>query len=275
MTSEVPESSQTPVMSESTSRKPKETPTKIASQCEESHGGASEELSSHEEPLSDDVMESEGEDEDEELYDEFRRAPLPTPDTIRSKVRKLITDKGLKDNEIKALIGLESVEAWPGRAWNKFMYGEYKNQSWAYSNDAFRKAAFFFFKEKRLGKNGKLAVMVKANSKNALPDLANIRTDGKTYLTPAECRKSVLAIFKKFNLTMKKLAKMIDEPEVMVSRFMADGGEFGGNGLVVYHTLADFCEKVRIATRTTKSRKRKAIEAGGRDTAYLKGKGKE
>ena len=101
---EVPESSQTPDKSESTSRKSKETPPKIASQCEEFHRGASEELSSDEEPLSDDVMESEGEDEDEELYDEFLRAPLPTLHKVRSKVRKLITDKGLKVKEIQALI---------------------------------------------------------------------------------------------------------------------------------------------------------------------------
>ena len=188
---EVSESSQTPVKPESTSRKPKETPPKIASQCEEFHRGASEELSSDEEPLSDDVMESEGEDEDEELYDEFLRAPLPTPNTIRSKVRKLITDKGLKMQEIQKLIGQAPGKAW-NRAWNKFMFGKYKYQSWAYSNEAFWKAAVFFYKEKRLGKHGKLAAMVKPKPKNALPDLANITTDGNTYLTPTECRNCLL-----------------------------------------------------------------------------------
>ena len=46
-------------------------------------------------------------------------------------------------------------------------------------NDTFQKAAFFFFKDKRLGKNGKLAAMVKASPKNTLPDLANVKTDDK------------------------------------------------------------------------------------------------
>lgn len=209
-------------------------------------------------------FEYEDEEDDEELYQEFEQTALPTPNRVRAQVRKLITDKGLKVKEVQELIG-----EGPGPAWQKFMNGKYKDQSWAYSNDAYRKAAFFFWKEKRLGKNGKLAATAKKSAKTHLPDLSNITTDGKTYLTPAECRKSLLAIFKKFELTQSKLAKMTGENSAMVGRFMADGGEFGGSEKGCYHSLADFCERVRIATGAKKSRKRLAIEAEGRQVPYL------
>merc|ERR1712228_1111552 len=124
---EAPELSQTPVKSESASRDPTETPPKFASHCEESQGGAFGEWSPDEEALSDEIMESDDEDEDEALYDEFRQTPMPTPNRVRTQLRKLITDKGLKVKEIQALIGER-----PGPAWNKFMNGKYKDQSWAY-----------------------------------------------------------------------------------------------------------------------------------------------
>lgn len=212
----------------------------------------------------------ESEDEDEILYEEFEQTVLPTPNRVRAQLRKLITDKGLKVKEAQALIG-ES----PGPSWQKFMNGKYKDQSWAYSNDAFRKAAFFFWKEKRLGKSGKLVTMVRKNAKEALPNLSNATTDGKTYSTPAECRKSLVAIFKKYDLTHSKLAKMIGENPTMVGRFMSDSGEFGGSEKSCYHTLADFCEQIRIVTGAKKSRKRLAIEAEGRDIPYLGDDGKK
>ena len=169
--------------------------------------------------------------------------------------------------EIQELIGER-----PGPCWNKFMKGKHKDQSWAYSNDAYRKAAFFFYKEKRLGAQGKLAHMIKKTAKNVkavLPDLSDVPTDGKTYLTPADCRKSLLTTLKKYQLTQGKLAKMIGENPVMVERFMADGGEFGGSDKGCYHPLAHFCEKLRIATGAKKSPKRLAIEAEGRERPYL------
>ena len=50
---------------------------------------------------------------------------------------------------------------------------------------------------------------------------------------------------------------------------MADGGEFGGSEKGCYHELANFCEKLRIATGTKKTSKRLAIEAEGRECPYL------
>jgi len=208
-------------------------------------------------------------DEDEELYEEFRQTPAATPNSVRSRMRKLITEKGLKVKDIQALIGER-----PGPAWNKFMNGKYKDQSWAYSNDAYRKAAFFLFKEKRLGKGGRLAGMAKKDTKMDLPDLSQVLTDGKTYLTPTECRRSLLGIFKKYSLTQSKLARMISQNAVMVGRFMTDSGEFGGSEKSCYHAIADFCEKMRIATGAKKSRKRLAIDAEGRDCPYLGDDGK-
>lgn len=216
--------------------------------------------------VEDEAMESE--DEDEILYEEFEQTPLPTPNRVRSQVRKLMTEKGLKVKDVQALIGER-----PGLAWQKFMNGKYKDQSWAYSNDAFRKAAFFFWKGKRLGKSGKLATMSK-NAKETLPDISNTATDGKTYLTPAECRKALEAIFKKYELTQGKLAKLIGENPTTIGRFRSDGGEFGGSEKSCYHTLAEFCEKIRIVTNTKKSRKRLAIEAEGADIPYLGDDGK-
>ena len=58
-----------------------------------------------------------------------------------------------------------------------------------------------------------VATLVKKSpksAKSALPDLSSITTDGKTYLTPAECRKSLQTIFKKYELTQVKLVKMLD-----------------------------------------------------------------
>lgn len=150
------------------------------------------------------------------------------------------------------------------------MKNEYKDKSWAHSNDVFRKAAFFFYKEKIKGSKGKLApIMKKKSDKVAFPCLSDITTDGKTYLKPSDCRKSLATIFKKYDLTQSKLAKMIGENPVMVGRFLSDGGEFGGSEKSCYHPLAMFCEKVRIATGTKKSRKRLAIEAEGRDQPFL------
>ena len=55
------------------------------------------------------------------------------------------------------------------------MNGKCKDPSWAESNSAYRKAAFFFYKEKRLGAQGKLAHNAKKSVKsvkNVLPDLS-------------------------------------------------------------------------------------------------------
>ena len=165
-------------------------------------------------------------------------------------MRKLITEKGLKVKDIQALIGVRPGPAWnkfmngntgkgglkfkdiqaligeqPGPARNKFMNGN-NEQSWAYLNDAYRKAAFFLFKEKRLGKGGRLAGMAKKDTKMDLPDLSQVLTDGTTYLTPAECRRSLLGFFKKYRLTQSKLARTISQNAVVVGRFMTDSGEF-------------------------------------------------
>eukprot|EP00928_Gymnodinium_smaydae_P047401 TRINITY_DN31633_c0_g1_i1.p1 TRINITY_DN31633_c0_g1~~TRINITY_DN31633_c0_g1_i1.p1 ORF type:complete len:286 (-),score=58.85 TRINITY_DN31633_c0_g1_i1:117-974(-) len=249
---------QTPLKASSSREDRQETPEKVS--CDEEQS-----MLDLENDCSDDERhESDEDDEDEKLYEEFRSAPLPTPNTVKSRIRKLIADYGLKVKDIQALIG-----EGPGPAWNKFMNGKYKDQSWACSNDAFQKAAFFLYKEKRLGSKGKIAALKKKTSKLALPDLSAIETDGKTYLTPGECRKSVQAILKKYTLTQGKVAKMIGENPVMLGRFLADGGEFGGSEKACYRAVAEFCEKVRMATGGKKSRKRLAIEAEGEDQPYL------
>ena len=60
-----------------------------------------------------------------------------------------------------------------------------------------------------------------------------------------------------------------------LSHFMAEGGEFGGSEKCCDRDVAEFCEKVRIATGTKKCLKRLAIEAEGREETFLGNDGKK
>ena len=71
-----------------------------------------------------------------------------------------------------------------------------------------------------MGQQGKLAALpkTKASTKSALPDLSGATTDGKTWLTPAECRRSLRGVFKKYSITQNQLARMTGQNPAMVSR---------------------------------------------------------
>jgi len=88
-------------------------------------------------------------------------------------------------------------------------------------------------------------------------------------LTPGEVRKEIAALGKKYDVSQTKLAKMIGENAGTVSAFMSAGGAFGGSDRCCYRPLANFCEKMRIATGKKKSRKRSLIEAEGDAVPFL------
>jgi len=226
--------------------------------------------------------EEEGAEEDfeEDDYQEFEACTPPTLAQVRNRVRNMIADMGMEMKEVHSLLGVP-----PGPEWHKFMTGKYKDPSEAYTNNAFKRAAFFFWKEKRLGKDGKLATLmppdmpprgqseraprVSRSSRPPLPNLMNIETDGHTYITPSEVRKDMYDVFETYDISQARLAKMLGENACMVGRFLADKGEFGGAGKGCYHGLAQFLEKLRIASGTKKSRKRVAIEAEGNPEPFL------
>ena len=70
----------------------------------------------------------------------------------------------------------------------------------------------------------------------------------------------MLAAFKQYKLTQTSLAKLTGNSAGSVSNFMKQGGQYGGANNDSYHDLADFVEKLRIATGKPKSRKRKLLE---------------
>ena len=99
-------------------------------------------------------------------------------------MRKLIADKKFTVKDLQALIGVHQRFS-PG-AWSKWMNGKYKDDSWAYSNEAYNAAAFFFWKEKKLGKDGELKTRecgskgkfsaATKTAKEELPDLSGVET---------------------------------------------------------------------------------------------------
>lgn len=223
-------------------------------------------------------------EEDAELYEEFESCSPPTLSQVRAKVRSLIMDANVRIQDLQRMIGVE-----PGPDWNKFMNGRYSNPADAYTNNAFKRTAYFFWKEKRLGKAGKLTTLqrdagvkqppAKAarvavtrqrhTGKTPLPDLMHWQSDGKTWLTPEEVRKETIEVFETYDATQGAVAEMINENPCMMGRFLKDKGEFGGSRKGCYHGLAQFLEKLRLATGTPKSRKRLAIEAEDQEEPFL------
>jgi hypothetical protein len=53
------------------------------------------------------------------MQEDFEQTRLPTPGMVKSRLRKLMTDEGLKVKDIQELIVERS-----GPCWNKFMNGK-------------------------------------------------------------------------------------------------------------------------------------------------------
>jgi len=159
------------------------------------------------------------------------------------------------------------------------MHGKYKDPWSATQNGTYFAAAYFFYRERKLGKHalgktrahkasasgaGAAAADTAASTstkKLPLPDTAGVSTDGMTYLTPAEVRKELRAALQKYDASVATLARAASMPYQSFNNFMKASGDFGGRDNQCYHPAADLVERLRLATGKAKSKKRKALEA--------------
>lgn len=193
-----------------------------------------------------------------EFEDEFYGAKAPSPNALRGQIRRFLQNTGMKVGEFQNIIGVA------GAPYNRFMNGKYKNQWSATENQTYRAAAYFMFREKKLGKNsiGK-RLKASAPAKPPVPDLSAVSLEDSTvYLTPIEVRKGLQQVQKTYACNNKQLADALGAPNSnAVSRFMSAGGEFGGRDQDMYSLGAHFLEKLRVHQGKPKSKKRRALEA--------------
>jgi len=153
------------------------------------------------------------------------------------------------------------------------MTGKYKDQFNAMDNSTYQAAAYFFFREKKLGKKSLANTMTAAASaatpggvqggkKAALPDVSKVvLEDDRVFLTPAEVRKGLLDVKREYACTDTELSKKCGAPNGnAVCRFMNMGGEFGGEKQDMYFLGARFLEMLRVHLGKPKSKMRLALE---------------
>ena len=107
-----------------------------------------------------------------------------------------------------------------------------------------------------------------ASKPGALPDVSGIAlegTDKETWLTPAEVRREIDKMRATYKFSVAKLAAAAEytrgtQPGQMISRFLGQGGNFGGHKMDCYDYLARFCEKMRIYEKRPKTEKRLMLE---------------
>eukprot|EP00929_Paragymnodinium_shiwhaense_P029859 TRINITY_DN17036_c1_g1_i7.p2 TRINITY_DN17036_c1_g1~~TRINITY_DN17036_c1_g1_i7.p2 ORF type:complete len:202 (+),score=40.67 TRINITY_DN17036_c1_g1_i7:177-782(+) len=147
-------------------------------------------------------------------------------------------------------------------AYNRFMNGKYKNEWSAAENSTFGAATSFFRQEEKLGKNAVGKVRAKKKSgKPELPDVSDVVTDGLTWLTPGEVRKEMAKLTKDFKTSIAALARLAGCNNQTFGIFSGAKGDWGGSKSDAYRSAADLVEKVRIALKKPKGRKRVALEA--------------
>ena len=216
-----------------------------------------------------------------DFYEEFEEEGVArslTPNRLRAQVNKLLQDTNIKITEFQKIIGVNA------NSYGKFMHGKYKDQWSATQNGTYWAAAYFFYREKRLGSKsmaklrghgasssaGTPAVATPAGaapsaagvgSKTPLPDVSPYSTDGITFQTPHEVRKDLRSALQKFDSSVAALARAADVPYQSFNNFMKATGEFGGRDNQAYHPAAQLVERLRLATGKEKSKKRKALEA--------------
>jgi len=173
--------------------------------------------------------------------------------------------------------GLHSYElirhCLPSHLAPQFMTGKYKDQFNAMDNSTYQAAAYFFFREKKLGKKSLANTMTAAASaatpggvqggkKAALPDVSKVvLEDDRVFLTPAEVRKGLLDVRREYACTDTELSKKCGAPNGnAVCRFMNMGGEFGGEKQDMYFLGARFLEMLRVHLGKPKSKMRLALE---------------
>ena len=117
---------------------------------------------------------------------------------------------------------------------------QYKDQWAATQNGTYFAAAYFFFREKKLGKlalgktraHGAATAAAAGGGSTAgaaaalppIPDVSGIETDGETYLTPAETRKALREALKKHGESVATLARLASVPyQVTMQPLSAEG----------------------------------------------------
>jgi hypothetical protein len=190
--------------------------------------------------------------------DDFYGTKAPSPNALRGSIRRFLQNTGMKVGEFQRIIGISAPP------YGRFMNGKYKDQWRATENQTYSAAAYFFFREKKLGKKSVAKRMAAtAPTKPPVPDLGAVELDDYTiFLTPIEVRKGLQQVQKDFACNDTQLARVVGAPNAnAVSRFLCAGGEFGGQEQDMYRLGATFLEKLRVHLNKPKSKKRRAIEA--------------
>ena len=212
-----------------------------------------------------------------DYYDDFEEEGTRiTPNRLRAQINKLLQDTDIKITEFQKIISVNPA------SWAKFMHGTYKDQWSATQNGTYWAAAYFFYREKRLGQRSmaKLRAHGAANTskmcttpsavsstttsgtkKPALPSIADVTTNNIVYQTPGEVRKELRTVLQKYDASVASLARAADVPYQSFNNFMKATGDFGGRDNQAYQPAATLVEKLRIATGKPKSKKRTALEA--------------
>lgn len=197
---------------------------------------------------------------DDWLDDNSKKAP--TPNTLRGQIRKFLAATGCKITAFQKIIGVNS------NSYNKYMNGKYKDQWSATANSTYSSAAYFFWREKKLGKKALAKRWTAAQpTRPGLPDISTVTLESTdVYLTPKETRKELTSLCSSYACTQASIAKACGAPNAnAMSRFMSAGGEFGGRDQDFYELAAIYLEKLRVKLGKPKSKKRKALETEAAD----------
>lgn len=220
-----------------------------------------------------------------EFREEFEETRLTvSPNQLKAKIRKLLSSTDIKIGEFQRILGVNA------NSYLKFMNGKYKDQWNATLNGTYYSAAYFFFRESKLGKRalGKIRAHKQSalgkgapkspaaasaaasllspttgvkGGKPALPSLADaVADDEYTWQTPGEVRKSLQDVLNSHSTSVAALAREANVPYQSFNNFMKAGGVWGGKDNQAYTKAATLVERLRIALGRPKSAKRKALE---------------
>jgi len=196
-----------------------------------------------------------------DLYDDWQddnSKKMPSPNVLKGQIRKFLASSGCKITAFQKIIGVNS------NSYNKFMNGKYKDQWSATANSTYSSAAYFFWREKKVGKTKSIGALWSSDqpARPALPDVSSVVPDSSDiYLTPQEVRKELSSLCGSYACTQADIAKAAGAPNAnSMSRFMSAGGEFGGQDQDFYSMAALYVEKMRVHLGKPKSKKRKALE---------------
>ena len=174
-------------------------------------------------------------DDYHDYFDDFQdEGTTVTPGRLRAMINKLLESTDIKIGEFQKMIGVNA------NSWGKFMHGKYKDPWSATQNGTYFAAAYFFYRERKLGKH-------------AL---------GKTRAHKASASGAgAAALTQKYDVSVVMLVRAASMPYQSFNNFMKASGDFGGRDNQCYHPAADLVERLRLATGKAKSKKRKALEA--------------